>query len=485
MRKIENFIGLVILMALFFLMSVYALVYHVKCINFPYPLEYREGVVGYWVNQLFEKRPLYPEIKDEPPFIHNPYTPLYYVLTGFLQKVLPQSHIFFPGRLLSFLSLLTLCFFIVKLVKLHCKNIAAGAIAACLFFCSPLSINYCSLEIVDTLGLCIGVAGLYFATRKTKKGLLASGILCASAIITKPTFIIPAIAISLYLTNSREKQKIYFYLGFFLPLLIIFCVVLVRYSTGVFTHLIKLNILPLSFSHFLNVFSIIGIRHSFLLGFLGGFLVLMKNKKDPLYWYCLLSPVTLLFSAKIGAESNYLLEILVLSSICTGILFERVEKPLRKVFLLTCISQMFLFLPFKPAPVFTKTYGQEIPAAIESRPTDALKQTGEIISGELMAVTDPVLSEDIGWLVMSGKKVIIEPYQFSQLAKYGRWDDSFVVGMINEKEFNLILLSADSYEKGSEKFTRDMLKAIKENYQIKRVVGNTYLLEPVMWKDEW
>ncbi|MCM8764347.1 MAG: hypothetical protein NC830_03150, partial [Candidatus Omnitrophica bacterium] len=273
--------------------------------------------------------------------------------------------------------------------------------------------------------------------------------------------------------------------GLAIPVFFTFFILFLKYGVNIINHLIIFNALPLSISHFFNVFSSIGQRHAFLFSFLVIFTGMVRDKKDPLYWYCLLSPITLLFSAKIGSETNYFLEIIALSSVATGILFEKIEVSAKGIFLVACIAQMFLFLPFKSAPVFTKTYGQELPFATGSHPSVALKEAGEIIEGELMSVSDPVFSEDTGWLVVAGKQVIMEPYQFSQLARYGRWDDDHIVDMIKEKQFNLILMNAVSYEKGSEKFTLSMLEAIRANYQIKRVIGNLYILEPKLWAEIW
>ncbi|MCX7705068.1 MAG: glycosyltransferase family 39 protein [bacterium] len=470
---------IVILAGLFIFISLSGFVKHIRCITFPYPLEYREGVVAYWVKCFVEHRPLYPEIGEQPPYMHNPYTPLYYILTGYLQKNLPESRVFLAGRMVSFLSLIIICFLIFKVVR-HYGSMIAGLIAAGIFFCSPVSINYGSLEVVDMLALCWTIAGLYSAIKKTKAGFILSGLFCALAFLTKPTFVLASTGIIISLIMSGEKKK--YFLSPFLGI-IFFCFIylFLKYRDSVFTHLLILNTLPFSFSHFFNVFSQVGIRHSLLFVFLAMFIGSMKDKNSPFYWYCVLSPITLLFAAKIGAEANYFLEIIALSSISLGIFFEKIQFISKQAILLTLVSQLFLFLPFKPAPVFTKTYGQEMPAAIGSDPSSTLKEAGELIAGELLSVSEPILSEDTGWLVVAGKDVIIEPYQFSQLAKYGRWNENFIVEMLREKQFNLILLNSESYEKQSEKFTQNMLEAIRNNYQVKRIIGNIYILEPMFW----
>ncbi len=472
----------VIVVVLFAFIIFYGLVHQVLCLKFPYPLEYREGVVQLWVNNFINGQSLYPKIQQTPPYLHNPYTPLYYMITGFFQRIMPDAYIFLAGRILSFLSMLLSCFFIFKISCLKSKKIA-GLLASALFFCSPVVINYGCLEIVDMMALCFGLAGIYLALKKGTSGMIFSGIMCACSILVKPVFILPFISILVSNGFSRDNKKKYFLATSAGCLIIAFSVLFYRYRLDIFNHLIILNRLPLSFSHFMNVFANIGIRHTFLFCALCVFIGLMKDKNDPVYWYCIFSPITLLFSAKIGSEANYFLEVIALSAISSGIIFATVNTSMKKIVLIACIAQIFLFLPFKPAPVFTKTYGQELPATISSEPTNILKEAGDMIIGELMSVFDPVLSEDIGWLISAKKEVIIEPYQFSQLAKYGRWNDTYIVEMIKEKQFNLILMSTENYEGSGEKFTKNMLESIKENYSVKRIIGNTYILEPMFWAD--
>ena len=59
----------------------------------PAPLEYGEGVSLYWSQQAGSGSDLYPTIQEEHlPWLHNPYTPLYSILSSKLQKLLPQPH---------------------------------------------------------------------------------------------------------------------------------------------------------------------------------------------------------------------------------------------------------------------------------------------------------------------------------------------------------------------------------------------------------
>ncbi len=277
-----------------------------------------------------------------------------------------------------------------------------------------------------------------------------------------------------------DRRKKYFILSFFSCLLLAVLVLFFIYKKNIFLHLLIYNILPFSFAHFLNIFSLAAVRHALIFGLLFSFFAVIKDKKSVFFWYPALIPLTLIFAFKTGSEANYFIEFIACSCIFSGIVLAKMVSE-KKFIVSILISQGLLFLPFKPAPVFTKTYGQELPFAIYNRPSAGLKEAGELIVSELISSPEPVLSYDTGWLIAAEKEIIIAPYQFSQLAKYGRWDDSSIVDMVKEKQFSLILMDAVDYEKTGERFTKRMMQAIKENYSIRRVIGNFYILEPSGW----
>ncbi|HOL49338.1 MAG TPA: glycosyltransferase family 39 protein [bacterium] len=480
MKTKIGFAGFLVVL-LFTVIIISGLKHHISCIRFSYPIDYREGVVQYWVNSFVNKQPLYPEIQQFPPYVHNPYTPLYIVLTGFLDRLIPEHLVFLAGRLISFLCLILSCFLIFLIARRYGSSIA-GFFAAGMFFCNPVAINYGSIETVDMMALCLGLSGIYLAIRKKDSPGTLSGILCAAAILTKPVFVLPAISIFISMLYNKTVRKSYFIMSFIGCLLLSFLILFLR-NKSMFNHLVVLNMLPLSVIHFFTLFSVVASKHVILFVLLFVFVFTYKDKKNPFYWYCVLSPIAIVFSAKIGAEANYFLEIIALSSIATGILLTTIDTSLKHIALPVCIVQLFLFLPFKPAPVFTRTYGQEIPASLSTEPDKILKEAGDLITGEILSCSDPILSEDIGWLVLCQRNVYIEPYQFSQLAKHRRWDETFILDMIKEKQFNLIVMNAGSFEQDCVAFTKNMLKAIKEHYTIKRVIGNFYVHEPVFWRD--
>jgi len=99
---------------------------------------------------------------------------------------------------------------------------------------------------------------------------------------------------------------------------------------------------------------------------------------------------------------------------------------------------------------------------------------------EIRAVSGPVLSDDTGYLLCAGRPLMLQPYQFRQLARLGMWSDEPVVQAIRNKDFSLIVVATDPVVGDSDFFTDRMLEAMAENYREKQIAGRYFVLEP-MW----
>ncbi|HPP11798.1 MAG TPA: hypothetical protein PKW42_03615, partial [bacterium] len=173
----------------------------------------------------------------------------------------------------------------------------------------------------------------------------------------------------------------------------------------------------------------------------------------------------------------YYLEMVAAGSLAFGFLFS-LSQPRQTTYLLA-LAQLFLYLPLKPAPVFTRTYGQEVPAAVSGlTPGKVEREIGQLLRGYLGPLAEPVICEDPGYLLLSGKEIFLQPYQFARLAVVGRWQEEPLLKMVQQKKFSAIIVSAESYQQQSVFFTPAFLRELKKNYVLSRIIGNYYLLEP-------
>jgi hypothetical protein len=452
-------------------------------LSFPYPVEYREGIVLNWILRLVSGNSIYPPAFSLP-YLHNPYTPGFYWVAAVFQKTLPADNVFLPGRLLSFFSLVLSTAAIMLLTKKY-SGTKIALFSTSLFLFSPIVIRYASLLQVDMTALVFALTGmLIIKSENSPWTTVFSGILCALSFLVKQTFF-AALATGIVVSFLRQRKTGWIFLT--TALLTIFVSLATAYLVNgrdIFTHLIFMNILPFDFQHFLSLFSGMAGKHPFLFGALALFMISDSKNRSVLWWYSFFVVCSLFFSAKIGAEENYFLEFISVSAVAMGMMARLLKDESKQVLLLCIAAQLILYLPLKPAPVFTRTYGQEITDIGASlTPGSTEWDIGEIITAQVKAEEGPILSEDPGYLVMSGKQIVFQPYQYTQLAQVGKWNDSEIVDMVINKTFSLIILSSDSVERQSNYFTPKIITAIKTNYTVRRIVGNYYLLEPEFLQD--
>ena len=456
---------------------------------FPYPVDYREGVTLFWSHKagLPGWNCLYPGVHPLRLIAHNPYTPLFPRLASLLHA-LSTGNLFFPGRLISLISLATAATSVFLLAGTDSRTSRIAAFAV--FLCSPVVLRSGTLNHVDMLALGCSLAGVLAMERRQPA---LSAFLCALSFLAKPVYLSAAAACLVVSVVRRRKTAWLFSLLF-----------LAVAATGLrlwfghdlstssmwhpepflaplLLHLVTLNALPLTAGHYLSVLTAVSAKHAILLAAAVFFLLREKGWASPLRWYVLFLLPASLLSAKTGAEENYYLELIAAGSIALGLRAGEKQPAVRRAVLLVAAAQLILSLPFAPAATFTRTYGQELQAGGSSTvPGKVEREAGKLIVEAVSATPGDVLSEDIGYLIEAGKKPWLEdPYQFSQLARIGRWDESPLLQRIERGEFSLVVLGQESCEKGeSPYFTAAAVSAIRKHYPTARIVGKFYLLTP-------
>jgi hypothetical protein len=98
----------------------------------------------------------------------------------------------------------------------------------------------------------------------------------------------------------------------------------------------------------------------------------------------------------------------------------------------------------------------------------------------LASTAGPILSEDMGLLMTSDKVLDYYSFQYSQLARAGRWDQAWELEQLRNRRRPLVILEGgtrldvDRYQR----FTRDFLSELDRNYRHARTVGKFKLYEP-------
>jgi hypothetical protein len=111
---------------------------------------------------------------------------------------------------------------------------------------------------------------------------------------------------------------------------------------------------------------------------------------------------------------------------------------------------------------------------------DLTRRSNEAIAPILAAEPDPMMSEDMGLLVTNGRTMDYCSFQYSQLARAGRWDQAWELGRLRDGGWSLVILErgtrldVDRYQR----FTREFLSELDRNYAHDATVGKYEVYRP-------
>lgn len=469
--------GRLLCLAVAGVLAVLALRHIALSVGFPYPLSYPEGVMAAWTDDLLAGESLYPRVEPEFAQRHNPYPPVPYWLTARLRPLVPNP--FAAGRVLSLIGFIVAAGCIAALAKRHAGRYPA-AVAALLFTLSPTVLRYACEFRADMPALAFSLMGLWlFDDKSGRSRAAAAGCFQALAVLTKPTIIALPLAGAIGVCRHDGRRGRAFAWGGLLTLALGLGAVWAGGGTGVFTHLVRLQAVPLDVEGGLGLVTEFVARHAILVAALAYGIVRGVRTRTAAWWAAALAVASLGLTLKSGAAGHYMLPSIASACLLIGPVAAGLSQGGRRRLAWLVLAQMLLYVPVAPAPVFTRTYGQELPATSAGvTPTGADRRVGRIVLAEIASVDGPVLCQEVGYLVLAGKPVTMQPFQFAQRARMGAWDDEALVTRIRRREFDMIVIKSDPRTGQSVYFTPATLAAIDRYYVLRRHVGPYRILDP-------
>ena len=86
----------------------------------------------------------------------------------------------------------------------------------------------------------------------------------------------------------------------------------------------------------------------------------------------------------------------------------------------------------------------------------------------------------MGMITLQGRPLFVQPFEVTQLAWAGLWDQTSLVQSIRDGDFALILIHHfRGYDVYKERWTQEMLSAIQGAYVLDRVLADTHVYRPV------
>ena len=388
---------------------------------------------------------LYPPV-DRLPLMHTAYTPVYYVLVGALHWVL-GDHGYTIGRVVSLLGALLAAGALAWSVRHLTERWLLGVLAAAFFLTQNLTlVLWAPLHRVDALALGFTLLGLALATSGR---VSASALVLVVAVLTKQSFLVAPVAVCLALWPFW-KQMLRFAVLFGGSLLV--SVVVAQWLTGgwFLWHTVVGNSNEAEFDTFAQL--------------MGGFLqfnglpvlaaaasLVLPSTREERLWrlYFLGTLATLPTIAKIGASSNYWLEITAATAALLALASYRLAQWRETRLIAPVIIAGALLIAVPGYQANTREASDSLREAFTPSPeyislvSDVSITPLRVESGfvrRVAAEAGEVLTDNPGLAVAAHKRIVYEFQIFQLLHVEGYWSQTPILDAIRERRFSLVAL---------------------------------------------
>jgi len=493
-NKVLFVIVVILLIILLSTNSISYFSYLNKVLSCPYPAEYGEGVVYNLCVRLSEGETIYHPL-DEFPYIHNPYTPLYFIISSFNLKIFGSSPNVcrFVSIFCAFGTILVILFMIFN----RTRSLLSSVIFSLFLFSSSYFFEWSPLVRVDMTGVFLSLTGLYIADRSKKgsKLIYLSILFFLAGILTKQSLFAAPLSVIVFLFIYERRIFLRYFCLFFSGLGFLYFALQYFSEGNFFDHAIICNVIEYDLSVALISLGITltayyGLTTLSIFSCLKSF---KEKKLGPLNFYLLFTLLAGFSIGKAGGANNHLMELIIALTLNAAISYKHISdgfsgknssaSGLKLISLILVFTQLLSLyfidtsitnkmssesLGSKKKPVAWTPYNQS--EVSEYNRLDA-KQYKEI-SKFIKSVDDPILCENVGLLTINNREVIYQPFQFKHLAKMDRFDEGIIIRMIEEGEFKLIILTKGSIKEGVSWLYGDkILDSIWKNYAPIKVIG--------------
>jgi len=462
-----------------------------------YPLDYGEAPLVDQAMRLVQGQPLYRRDLTTPPYTVSNYPPLYpLVLTPFVALFGPA---FWPGRLISTLGALATAYFIGRIVQGQTGDRSAGRVAGVLFLAIPYVGSWSSLARVDLLALALSMAGLAVLTQHgdTRKGLIEGALLLVAAVYTRQSYGLAApLAACVWMWRRYGWRRAATLVALIGGVGLILLLGLNLATGGGFVfNIINANVNPFRMDNLLRNWRDVRDTLPILLalGATGmGLCVywLLATRKDAPSrptpgWvmagpYLLGATISALTVGKVGSNVNYLLELAAALSMTAGLWIAGHALPwaeasptarqlIRNGMMALVIVQLgFMMRGTLLGPV----------QALKARRQPERRL--EDLLWEVRRTPDPILADEfMGMLTLNGRTLYLQPFEMTQLANAGLWDQTPLLESIRAQEFSMIMIHHFmNYLVYTERWTPEMLDAILTYYIADEWAGESVIFRP-------
>ncbi len=425
--------------------------------------------------QLANGKGIYGDVHS-PPFSFAAYTPLYYALVAAFMQFTGLS--FIPAKLLSLVAALAIGAAFMQLSLKWRGSRFNGLWGAFFLFLIPAFLFNAIRCHAQMLAVAFSIWSLvFFLKNRFGATVVISPLLAILALYTKQTQIALPLAIILFLL-LRNRRWLAPYtatliLAGLIPFLWLQWITEGKFFLNTFTnHTLLYNVfqIPLILIHHAGpIFLCIGLA-----------LVLCRKRLKSREWgamdYYLVSVfvVTIITVGRVGAHGQYVVELLVV--IVLYLIYTTDFPFLKRRKLLISVQILCLFMY---APLFILV--EEGSGNISSY--RAAQKIYPLLKAESGSEPGPILSQQGSFALFSRGEIYIQLFHFSGLARAGLWDQRHILEPIDNRVLSWVITefpieSGDLYADDNERFTPELVEALKRNYKRREVFVPYYLYAP-------
>ncbi len=431
----------------------------------PYTLNYGEGPLLDQAVRLARGENIYHPDLSVPPYTITNYPPLYVLAqVPFVDRF---GAALWYGRLISLISTGAAAIFLALTVRTITQDWIAALAAGLTLPAISYIFYWSALARIDALALALSLAGLWVTVRLYGRrwGLITGVLLLTAAAYTRQTYLLAApLAGFVYIWGRGERfRALLFAVLFGCVVTGLFAVLTVATQGGIFFHIVTANVNALNpdlITHYGDE-----VLHYFPVLIAAGVIYLVIGVVFRRQAWSLIAPysvgavIVAATISKVGSDVNYLFELSAAFCLAAGgmIALTRRWFPLR--------AGALLALAYAVTMATGLSSTQYAPITRASA-TDLFKYDRLV---ETIRHTDaPILAdEQMGLLVLNGKPILLQPFEMSQLAIAGVWDQQPFLDALARGDYPMVLLyqPALNPQLRFERWTPEMLQVINNDFR--------------------
>jgi len=414
----------------------------------PGALDYAEPVVYGQALRITWGQSLYQPI-DRPPLTVAAYTPLFYWIAAALQALVGPG--FGPGRVLSLVCGAATAVMVGGIAGHRAGGAWVGVFAGPLFLALGFPRDrddppWLGLYRVDLLGVALSMAAIaVLSARRGTPSIVAAGVLSGLALLCKQTFVAALLAGAPWLFIQRPTSGAFVFVGVAAFTFAIPCFLLEATSGAFLQNTVEANLNPfyaVVAEYLLPAF----VRMQWLPLLLAGIYLglgrpwlSVRPRLLVLYWAA--SSLSLLGLGKIGAGSNYWIELAAATAILAARGAYCVVHLAKPGIAAAGTAALFVVVAFQlGGPPSLLASAQAVRSDARSLLAAGANVEFDSLVDRVRREPRDVLAEPMDVLVLAGRPVTFEPFIYSVRLDMGRWQPNEQVARICNGDVGLVVL---------------------------------------------